>query len=119
MIAASVLSVSLMASLRSQIASVQLMKEARATEVAVEILNEAMAQALLQTNAELVDEGGVLGPGAPMTTSEVLTDQQLSYTLPGYTAGDPVPACLTVRMRLAWTSASGIPRTMDMLGAQR
>jgi type II secretory pathway pseudopilin PulG len=118
LIAASMLAISMMAALRSQISSVQLMKEARETEVAVQVLHEAMAQALLATNDDLATGGGDYAPDVALDTSLTLKDQDVRYTLPGY-GGGAVPACLTIRFQLSWTSRSGIARTMTLVGTKR
>lgn len=119
MVAASMLAVSMLAALRSQVSSVQLMNEARETEAAVQVLQEAFAQALLESNAELAGDDGDLGPDRPMVMSTLLKDQVVQYSLPGYAQGDPVPSCLTLRFQLAWTSTSGLPRTLTLVGSKR
>lgn len=119
LLAASMLSVSMLGALRSQVSSVQLMKEARETELAVQVLHEAMARAQLETNAELAGADGDLAPGEPLATSLVLTDQVVQYTLPGLADGDPVPVCLGLRFQISWTSSSGLPRTLALVGAKR
>lgn len=119
LIAVTVLALALFAGLRSQTAAIELMREARETEVAIEVLREGMAQLMLEDNDELCDAGGSVAPGVALVTHDALPDQALTYTLPGYTEGHPVPDCLAMRLELQWTTSRGRTRTMTLVGAKR
>jgi hypothetical protein len=51
--------------------------------------------------------------------NEVLEDQAVVYSLPGYADGDPVPDCLSVRLLLTWTSQTGAARSLALAGTKR
>lgn len=119
LIAVTVVALALFAGLRSQTAAIELMREARETEVAIEILREGMAQLMLEDNDDLCDAGGSVEPGVALVTHDALEGQTLTYALPGYVAGDPVPDCLALRLELQWTTSRGRSRTMTLVGAKR
>jgi type II secretory pathway pseudopilin PulG len=114
--AATILATVLMSSVRSQMSSIALLKTARETEVATEILQESMAQAFLESNAELVGAGGDYAPGIAIATHQALRDQEVIYTLPD---GGEVNGFLDVRFQITWTSSTGQQRTLTLSGGKR
>ena len=95
------------------------MQEARDTELGVELLQETLAQLREQGIEELIDANGAYAPGKSLATHNVFRGQNVSYTTPGYTAGDPTPSILTLELTVGWTADSGQDRELSLVGCIR
>ncbi|MDF1838837.1 MAG: type II secretion system protein [Planctomycetota bacterium] len=119
LIAIAVLSVSLVPALQSSIGSQRLSDQAEETRIAVAVLEEARLQLHGATPEDLTDAGGAFAVGQALNVAAALDASAVTYDLPNWVAGDPVPAVLPFRVTVAWTSAMDQPRTMTIVDAIR
>ncbi len=114
-----ILSIALMGSLTGHITSKNLLSESAETEIALERLRSEMAQVSSQDIATIL-AGNTVGNTTTLDPHDSLLDAaQLSFTTPGYAAGDPAPSTLNLRLDLSWESRSGRARSMNIICAAR
>lgn len=120
LIGATILAIAMLGAFSAHVAADKLTRESEEKEIARGILESAMQRVLLEGAATLAG-GGVYAPGEEIAIPEtvLLEDAALTFGTPGYVAGDPAPAILTVQLVLSWTSDSGIDRTLSLTSATR
>ncbi len=99
----------------SQIAARRLLQESRERDYATQLLRTEMNKALVRTIPELIDADGPYEIDGEIEIDDPqLRAQVLTFTTPGYSAGDPVPEILNVSLVLEWTSLQGLERSQTL-----
>lgn len=116
MIGITVVMISMMASLASQIAASNLQRASRETNQAVMDLKACMDEVLVQPPAALPSPGTKYADDIVIAayTDLHLTDEQIRVDYPGYVAGGAVPNPLTIELTLTWSDYAGRPRELTL-----
>ncbi len=118
-VSVAILATVLLASIQSNVSARRLATEAMETQRAVRVIESARA---IVEDAELLDvsdAGGAVEPGVGLNVANALEGQVVSYSLPDWVPGTPVPRPLGVRFTVSWTARHGHPRTFSVLDAVR
>lgn len=114
LIAAAVMTITVMGSLAAHVTSRSLLQESRDTDLANALLRNSMERVLEFPADDLCQGAAPYVPGQPMPIPDgvALQNQQIQFTTPGYTLGDPTPSVLDLRLTLTWRSSTGRNRTL-------
>lgn len=118
-ISVAILAMVLVSALSSNLSAQRLAKEADETQAALRALESARVEIESASLVEVTDLVGTLAPGAPVPVPAVLDNQVITYALPDWTAGDPIPDPLGIRVTINWTSSRGQNRTLSLVDAVR
>ena len=119
LISIAILSVSLVPALQSSIGSQRLSDQAQETRIAVAALQEARLLLHGATPEDLTDAAGAFVIGQDLDITAALDGAVVTYDLPNWVAGDPVPSVLPFRLTVTWTSAMDQPSRMTIVDAIR
>ncbi len=109
----------LMAGMQSNLSARRLATEAKETQAAVRAIEAARSILEVAELSDIVDAGGDVEPGLALAIDPELPDQVVTYGMPDWAPGDPVPPVLGVRITVNWTSSLGQTRTMSVHDAER
>ena len=118
-ISVAVFAVTIGPALQSSLAAQRLNTQALETQRAVRLLNNARYLLHGATIGELTSLGGSFAPGQAMALPAMLDDQIVTYRLPDWVPGDPLPEVLSMRIQLDWTSETDHARSLFLVDAQR
>ncbi len=114
-----ILAMVLVSALTSNLSAQRLANEADETKAALRALESARVELESASLIEVTDLMGSLSPGSPVPIPAILDGQVITYALPDWTVGDPIPDPLGVRLTISWTSSRGQERTLSLLDAVR